>query len=148
VGIPAYFAWKSLMGPLSDGRDWAGYLAGGVLVACALYQVSPLKQACLRHCRSPMSFFLRQPYNLKKPEGAARAGALHGCVCLGCCWAEMAVLVAMGTMSLAWMVGMSALIYAEKATPLGRRASAASSLAMVALAAVLFANPHLISHIT
>ena len=148
AGIPAYVAWKSLMGPLSDGRAWTGYLAGGVLTACALYQVSPLKQACLKHCRSPMSFFLRQRYNLKRPDGAARAGALHGCVCLGCCWAEMAVLVAMGTMSLAWMVGLAVLIFAEKASPFGGRASVVSAMAMAGLAAVLFANPHFIVHIT
>ena len=148
AGIPAYVAWKSLMGPLSDGRAWTGYLAGGVLTACALYQVSPLKQACLKHCRSPMSFFLRQRYNLKRPDGAVRAGALHGCVCLGCCWAEMAVLVAMGTMSLAWMVGLAVLIFAEKASPFGGRASVVSAMAMAGLAAVLFANPHFIVHIT
>ena len=148
AGVPAYVAWKSLMGPLSDGRAWTGYLAGGVLTACALYQVSPLKQACLKHGRSPLSFFMRQRYNLKRPDGAVRAGALHGCVCLGCCWAEMAVLVAMGTMSLAWMVGLAVLIFAEKASPLARRASAVSALAMAGLAAVLFANPHLIVHIT
>ena len=148
AGVPAYVAWKSLMGPLSDGRAWTGYLAGGVLAACALYQVSPLKQACLRHCRSPLSFFMRQRYNLKRPDGAVRAGALHGCVCLGCCWAEMAVLVAMGTMSLAWMVGLAVLIFAEKASPFARRASAVSALAMAGLAAVLFANPHFIVHIT
>jgi predicted metal-binding membrane protein len=114
----------------------------------AVYQASPLKYACLRHCRSPLSFFMRQRYNLKRPSGAIRAGMGHGSVCLACCWAEMAILVALGTMNIAWMLGVAVLIFLEKATPLGRQASVASAAVMVALAAALFMQPHILVHIS
>jgi predicted metal-binding membrane protein len=148
VGVPVYFAGRALTGPLVRGDHWAAYLAGGILVAAAVYQVSPLKYACLRHCRSPLSFFLRQRYNLKKPSGAVRAGVTHGAICLGCCWAEMAVLVAVGTMNIGWMLAVAALIFVEKATPLSRYASTAAAVVMTGLAAALFIHPHVLVHIT
>src|SRR5579871_2980815 len=123
VGLPVYFAWKALSDPLARGDHWAAYLVASVFAAAALYQVSPLKYACLRHCRSPLSFFLRQRYNLKRPSGAVRAGVSHGGICLACCWAEMAILVALGTMNIGWMLAIAALIFLEKATPAARHAS-------------------------
>ena len=148
VGVPVYFAWRALAGPLARGDHWAAYLAAGVFAAAAVYQVSPLKYACLRHCRSPLSFFLRQRYNLKKPSGAVRAGVTHGSICLGCCWAEMAVLVALGTMNIAWMLAVAALIFVEKATPLGHHASTAAAVVMAGFAAALVINPQVLVHIT
>jgi predicted metal-binding membrane protein len=148
MGVPAYLAWRALQAPLADGRTWVAYFAGSVLAAAALYQLSPLKNACLRHCRSPLSFFLRQGANLKTPLGAVRAGATHGLVCLGCCWALMAVLIALGTMNLAWMVGLAALIFLEKATRAGRAASVVAALAFLVLGAALWVHPHLLTTIT
>jgi predicted metal-binding membrane protein len=148
VGVPAYLAWRALQTPLAEHRTWVAYFAGSVLVGAGAYQLSPLKYACLRHCRSPMSFFLRQGANLKKPIGAIRAGATHGLVCLGCCWAIMAVLVAFGAMNLAWMIALSALIFVEKATRIGPAAPVVSALVFVALGAGLWAHPHLLTTIT
>jgi predicted metal-binding membrane protein len=148
AGLPVYFAWDALAGPLARADRWAAYLAGAVFAVAAVYQASPLKYACLRHCRSPLSFFMRQRYNLKRPSGAIRAGMSHGSVCLACCWAEMAILVALGTMNIAWMLGVAVLIFLEKATPLGRQASVASAAVMVALAAALFMQPHILVHIS
>jgi predicted metal-binding membrane protein len=148
MGIPAYLAWRALRTPLSAHREWVAYFAGSVLLVAGVYQASPLKDACLRHCRSPMSFFLRQGANLKKASGAIRAGASHGLICLGCCWAIMAVLIALGTMDLAWMVALSALIFIEKTTRIGRLAPVASTVAFVALGAALWVHPHLLSSIT
>ena len=148
VGVPVYFAWRALSRPLANGDHWAAYLAGGVFVTAALYQASPLKLACLRHCRSPLSFFLRQRYNLKQPSGAVRAGISHGAICLGCCWAEMAILVALGTMNVGWMLAVAALIFVEKATPVGRQASIVAAVAMAGFAVVLFAQPHVLVHIS
>jgi predicted metal-binding membrane protein len=148
VGVPVYFAWRALTNPLVRGDHWAAYLAGGTFAAAAVYQVSPLKYACLRHCRSPLSFFLRQRYNLKKPSGAVRAGVTHGVICLGCCWAEMAVLVALGIMNVGWMLAVAALIFVEKATPLGRYASIGAAVVMTGFACALVIHPHVLVHIT
>ena len=90
LGLPGYLGWRALMEPIAEGRAWAGRLAGVVLVVAAVWQVTPLKSVCLRHCRSPMSFFLRFGRSATRPIGALRMGARHGLYCLGCCWALMA----------------------------------------------------------
>jgi predicted metal-binding membrane protein len=96
--------------------DRAGpYVAGGVIAAAALYQLTPLKDACLRRCRSPMMFLLTawRPGRL----GALRMGLEHGGWCVGCCWGLMAALFALGVMSIGWMVFVAALIATEKLLP-------------------------------
>jgi predicted metal-binding membrane protein len=98
------------------GWDRAGpYVAGGVIVAAAIYQLTPLKDVCLRYCRSPMVFLLGH----WRPgrAGALRMGIEHGGWCVGCCWALMAALFALGVMSVGWMVFIAALIAAEKLLP-------------------------------
>lgn len=148
VGIPVFIAWRRLDEPLSDATPTAGRIAGVVLVAAAIYQLSPLKQVCLRHCRSPLSFFMQHGKNLHRPSGAVVAGARHGLFCLGCCWMLMAVLVAFGTMQLAWMIGLAALILIEKATPIGERVAGAAGVAFLVLGAVLLLDPTSVSHLT
>lgn len=103
-GLPAYLFWRIMAMPLTDGAGWALRLAGGVLLFAGGYQLLPLKQACLRHCRSPMSYFLRLKGSLARPSGAFRAGLLHAAYCYGCCAALMVVLVAAGAMNLWWAV--------------------------------------------
>jgi predicted metal-binding membrane protein len=96
--------------------DRAGpYVAGCVIVAAALYQLTPLKDACLRKCRSPFMFLL----SAWKPgrAGALRMGIEHGGWCVGCCWALMAALFALGVMSVGWMAFIAALIATEKLLP-------------------------------
>jgi predicted metal-binding membrane protein len=98
--------------------DWeaAGpYVAGGMIAAAALYQLSPLKDACLRRCREPQRFLAEHRH--PGPVGALRTGLVHGGYCIGCCWALMAVLFALGVMSLTWMAFVAALIGAEKLLP-------------------------------
>ena len=91
------------------------YVAGGVIVAAAIYQLTPLKDACLRRCRSPMMFLLTawRPGRV----GALRMGVEHGGWCVGCCWGLMAALFALGVMSIGWMVLVAALIATEKLLP-------------------------------
>jgi predicted metal-binding membrane protein len=91
------------------------YVAGGVIAAAALYQLTPLKDACLRRCRIPMMFLLTawRPGRI----GALRMGLEHGAWCVGCCWALMAALFALGVMSIGWMVLIAALIATEKLLP-------------------------------
>jgi predicted metal-binding membrane protein len=148
LGLPGYLAWRALMDPIADGRAWAGRLAGVVLVIAAVWQVTPLKSVCLRHCRSPISFFLRFGHSVTRPLGALRMGARHGLYCLGCCWALMAILVAVGTMSLAWMAGLALLILLEKNAPQGERIAGAGGLLFVALGAVLIVHPSTLTALT
>jgi predicted metal-binding membrane protein len=98
------------------GWDAAGpYVAGAVIVAAAIYQLTPLKDVCLSKCRSPFAFLL----SAWKPGrvGALRMGIEHGGWCVGCCWALMAALIALGVMSVGWMVLVAALIAVEKLLP-------------------------------
>jgi predicted metal-binding membrane protein len=148
LGVPAYFAWSALMEPIAEGRAWPGYLAGGVLLAAAVWQLTPLKAVCLRHCRSPMSVFLRSKASATRPSGAARMGATHGAYCLGCCWALMAVLVAVGTMNLTWMLGLAALILLEKNAPQGERIASFGAIALAVLGIVLIVRPETLSTLT
>ena len=96
--------------------DEAGpYVAGGVIVAAAIYQLTPLKDRCLTHCRSPFMFVLER----WRPgrSGALLMGIDHGAWCVGCCWGLMAALFALGVMSIGWMVFVAALIAIEKLLP-------------------------------
>lgn len=148
IGLPAYLAWRTLMDPIAEGRPWAGRLAGAVLVAAAVWQLTPLKSACLRHCRSPISFFLRFGANVARPSGALRMGATHGLFCLGCCWALMAVLVAVGTMNLVWMAALALLITIEKHAPVGERAAAVAAAALAGGGLLLLLRPETLTILT
>jgi predicted metal-binding membrane protein len=99
----------------------SGALAGAFLVAAALWQFTPLKQVCLTHCRSPIQFLTQRRRRGKL--GALAMGAEHGVYCLGCCWLLMALLFVGGVMNLYWIIGLAALVLAEKVLPLGRRVS-------------------------
>ncbi len=96
-------------------------IAGLVIVAAGLYQLSPLKRRCLRHCRAPRHSFVggwRPGWS-----GAARMGFEHGAFCIGCCWGLMLILFALGVMSITWMLVIAGLIFAEKVFPFGERLS-------------------------
>lgn len=148
MGLPAYVAWRALMDPIADARPWAGRLAGVVLLAAAVWQLTPLKSVCLRHCRSPISFFLRFGARVTRPLGALRVGATHGLFCLGCCWALMAVLVALGTMNLAWMVALALLILVEKNAPAGERIAQLAAVAFIGLGLTLLIRPETLTTLT
>ena len=92
-------------------------LASTVLVAAGLYQWTPLKNPCLRHCRSPTEFLIRhwRPDSL----GAVGMGVRHGLFCLGCCWMLMALLFVGGLMSLAWVGAIALFVLVEKTVPWG-----------------------------
>ena len=91
------------------------YVAGGVIVAAGLYQFTPLKQTCLTKCRDPFLFLLTSWRSGR--TGALRMGFEHGFWCVGCCWALMAALFALGVMSVGWMAFIAALIAIEKLLP-------------------------------
>ena len=100
-----------------EGGRW---LAAGVLFGAAAYELTPLKYACLRRCRGPLGFVIEHWRDGRL--GALRMGVMHGAWCVGCCWALMAALFALGAMSIAWMVLIALLIAVEKLLPWrGRR---------------------------
>lgn len=120
-GLLAYLLDSILRATGLKSMTWnhgGSYLAGSVLVLAAVYQLSPLKHACLKGCRSPLSFFSR--YWRKGDIGAVAMGIRHGIVCVGCCWALMAVMFAVGTMNLTWMSLLTLFMFAEKMLPKGR----------------------------
>jgi predicted metal-binding membrane protein len=94
-------------------------LAGMVFVLAGTYQLTPLKQACLRQCRSPLDFLAR--YWRSGSFGAFTMGLRHGIFCVGCCWAVMAVLFAGGVMNIPWIAALALLVLAEKLIPLGHQ---------------------------
>lgn len=148
VALPGYLAWRELEMPLAEGQAWAGRLAGATLLVAGLWQLTPLKSVCLRHCRSPLGFFLRFGGRIRRPAGALRMGAAHGAFCFGCCWALFAVLVALGTMNLLWMVLFTALIILEKHAPRGERIAVAGALVLAAVGTVLLTDPSMLVHLT
>ena len=148
LGVPAYFAWRALQIPLAEGAEWVARLAGGAFIAAGVWQFTPLKEMCLRHCRSPMSFFLRYGGRIQRPLGASRMGATHGVFCIGCCWAMFVVLVTIGTMNIGWMLVLTALIVSEKMFRHGERVAVLAGVAFLILGFVLLALPGTISVIT
>ena len=116
LGAYAVFELVRAIDPPFLAWDEAGrYVTAGVIVAAAIYQVTPLKQACLVKCRSPMMFLAERWRHGR--AGGLELGARHGAWCLGCCWALMAALFAVGVMSLGWMALIAAFIAAEKLLP-------------------------------
>jgi predicted metal-binding membrane protein len=120
--------------------DEAGrYIAAGVIGFAAIYQLTPLKDVCLRHCRSPLSFILHS-WRPGRP-GALRMGIEHGGWCVGCCWALMAALFALGVMSIGWMALIAAFIAIEKLLPWKRVANLGVAAALAALAIAVAVAP-------
>jgi predicted metal-binding membrane protein len=120
-------------------------LGGLVLVLAGVYQLTPLKRACLAKCRSPVSFLLTSWHD--GGAGALRMGMEHGGFCLGCCWAMMVVLFVVGVMSLPWMALLSVAIFIEKNLPLERASTAALAGLFMAVGVTLAANPSMLQRI-
>jgi predicted metal-binding membrane protein len=137
-GIVATFAdWGlergALISPVSQAL--APPLAACVLAAAGLYQLTPLKSACLSHCRSPLDFALHHWRD--GAVGALRMGFEHGLYCLGCCWFLMTLLFAAGIMSLLWMAAITAFVLVEKLFPAGRGIARIGGVAMLGSALYL-----------
>jgi predicted metal-binding membrane protein len=110
VGLAAYAVDMRVMDP-EDG------LVGAVLIGAGIYQLTPLKTACLKRCRNPVNFLVT--HWRRGHTGALRLGAEHGAFCVGCCWGLMAVLVVAGAMGLIWVIAIAAAVAAEKLLPAG-----------------------------
>ncbi|MDH3412069.1 MAG: DUF2182 domain-containing protein [Gammaproteobacteria bacterium] len=113
-------------------------LGGALLLAAGVYQLTPLKHACLRHCRSPIHFF---GHRWKKgPRGAFLMGLEHGAFCLGCCWMIMGLLFYAGVMNLLWIIGLALYVLLEKLAPAGHWLGRFAGLALIIWGAVVLAG--------
>jgi predicted metal-binding membrane protein len=115
------------------------WIAGATLVVAAVYQFTPLKDVCLGKCRSPLGFLLGSWRD--GPAGALRMGTTHGAWCVGCCWALMAALLALGIMSAAWMAVVAGLIALEKTLPWRRIATHGTAALLLILGALVLIAP-------
>ena len=114
-------------------------LGAALLIAAGVWQLTPLKNACLRHCRSPIGFLSAQ----WRPgrTGAFRMGLVHGAFCLGCCWFLMGLLFYGGVMNLYWIIGLALYILIEKLLPAGARIAQLTGVFLIAWGAALLIYP-------
>jgi predicted metal-binding membrane protein len=139
-GVPVYLAHTGLMA--LPPRTFA-YGVAATLLAAGAFQLSPLKQACLRVCRSPLGFLLG--HWRAGVRGSLRLGWSHAMYCLGCCWALMVVLVAAGAMGLVWVLLITAVVAAEKLLPGGEWMARATGGAFLLLGVALVLRPDLVT---
>lgn len=121
-------AEAALLSPMVHTTSQA--LAGLLLIAAGAYQFTPLKQSCLRRCRSPLDFVMS--HWRSGAAGSFLMGVRHGAYCLGCCWLLMLLLFIGGVMSLAWIAGLAAFVLVEKLAPWGHWTSRLAGAALIA----------------
>jgi len=139
----AAFAGDMQLHRIVDARPWlaahATLIPAGTLALAAIYQFTPLKDACLKACRHPGMYLMRS-YRRGALNGL-RIGFGHALYCLGCCWALMLVMFAAGVAHLAWMGVLAAIMFVEKATPAGNRIVAPVGAALGILAGIALVAP-------
>jgi predicted metal-binding membrane protein len=149
AGVVAFAIFAAGGSALGDALAWDGagrWLAGGLLVMAAAYELTPLKEVCLGKCRSPLGFLLGSWRD--GLAGALTMGARHGAWCLGCCWALMASLFALGVMSIGWMAFVAGLISLEKILPWRRVATYSTAGVLLVLGVLLLAAPQAVPGLT
>ena len=114
------------------------WLGGTILIAAGAWQLTPIKNSCLRHCRSPLSFIAGswRPGS----SGAFRMGLEHGAYCLGCCWFLMGLLFCGGIMNFYWIAGLALFVLAEKTVPMGQWFARVAGVVFLGWGAVLLAS--------
>lgn len=129
--------WTMVESNLLSGmlRSSTSILTVGLLVAAGVWQLSPIKRACLRHCRSPVYYLTR--HHRRGSRGALVMGIGHGSYCLGCCWFLMALLFAGGIMDLYWIVGLALFVFVEKVLRSGVRFGQVAGVGLIAAGVVV-----------
>jgi predicted metal-binding membrane protein len=140
VGIPAYLALRVVDRHLTDSPVEMRILAAALLAAAGLYQLTPLKAVCLRHCRSPLSQLLHYG-NVKGRARDLKVALHHATFCLGCCWALMTLFVAFGVMNVWAMLGLAAIVLSEKLLRHGEAIGRLAGAAFIVLAVSVAASP-------
>lgn len=142
LGVLAYAAALAAE-RLADRSPWlmgqAGHVGGLVLVGAGLYQLTPLKRLCLAKCHSPLAFIMQSWRD--GTLGAFRMGVEHGLYCAGCCWLLFVILFPLGMLNMAALAAVTALIFAEKALPLGPRVRLAAAGALIAYGSAVLLMP-------
>ena len=141
-GLLAYGLYRLVVHFDFGFLDWdrgGRYVAGIAIVAAGLYELTPLKSVCLRHCRTPVHFVMG--HWREGRLGALRMGVEHGAYCVGCCWGLMLVLFALGVMSLTWMALVAVLILAQKLLPRGERLTRVFAIGFIAAGIWVAAAP-------
>jgi predicted metal-binding membrane protein len=149
AGLLAFAAAAVGAGVAGDVLAWdrAGRWAAGItLLVAAVYELTPLKDVCLGKCRSPLGFLLTSWREGRR--GAVEMGARHGAWCLGCCWALMASLFALGVMSVAWMALVAGMIALEKTLPWRRAATFGTAAVLLVLGVLVLAAPDAVPGLT
>ncbi len=138
----AAMAAERFAAELGLSTETAARIGGALLVMAGLYQVTPLKRACLTHCRTPLSFVMTS----WRPgaAGAFRMGLEHGLYCLGCCWLLFVILFPLGMMNVAAMAVITLFIFAEKTFPFGRRVMQAGAAILILYGAAVLVEPALL----
>ena len=113
-------------------------VGGGLLIAAGVFQWTPLKRACLVHCRSPLHFFMSEWRD--GTSGALKMGSHHGAFCVGCCWVLMALLFVVGVMNLLWVAAIAAFVLIEKMVPRGEMVGRVAGVALVAAGVTILAG--------
>jgi len=139
VAYPLAVGIEQLAGQSMWLMDNAARLGGVVLLLAGLYQLSPLKDICLSKCRTPLQFILSSWHD--GYGGAFRMGLEHGAFCLGCCWLLFVILFPLGIMNIALMALVTALIFAEKALPIGRQISKLAGAGLIVYGALIMFLP-------
>ena len=149
AGVAAYGLFelgRSLFGVDLAWHAGGRWLVGGILALAAIYELTPLKDVCLAKCRSPLGFLLGKWRD--GPRGALEMGARHAAWCVGCCWALMAALFALGVMSVGWMAFVAALIAVEKLAPWKSAANRAIAVILVVLGLAVVIVPEQVPGLT
>jgi len=149
AGVAAFglaYGGSRVAGGVLDWDRAGRWVAGATLIVAAVYELTPLKDVCLGKCRSPLGFLLSSWRGGN--VGALRMGATHGAWCVGCCWALMASLFALGVMSVIWMALLAGLIAFEKLIPSRRLATYGTASVLVALGLFVIAAPRLLPGLT
>jgi predicted metal-binding membrane protein len=125
----AVWAWFSVVAVALQWGLEATTMGGGLLLAAGIYQLTPIKQACLKHCRSPLQFVMS--HWRSGWRGAFRMGVEHGAYCVGCCWFLMGLLFFGGIMNLYWIAGLAVFVLLEKTIPMGHWISYMVGVALI-----------------
>ena len=149
TGLLAYALGAGLSRLAGGALAWdrsGRWVAGAVLLAAAVYEFTPLKEVCLGKCRSPLGSLIGSWR--KGHWGTVRMGAVNGAWCVGCCWALMAALFALGAMSVVWMAVVAGLIAVEKTLPWRRLATYGTAAVLLALGVLLLVAPRAVPALT
>ena len=149
AGIAAYGVGAAATAVWGDALSWdrgGRWIAGVTLLVAAVYELTPLKEVCLGKCRSPLGTLLGSWRD--GPVGALRMGTKNGAWCVGCCWALMASLFALGVMSISWMAFVAGLIAIEKTLPWRRLVGYGTASILLVLGVLVLAAPDALPALT